>query len=415
MTGSESLAIVAVVLGAVAILPGSLGVLMLTHKIAASASGARFVYGQSFWLLMISVIAMAAALFQAVANQSSSLVLWGAVVAYLGVLVFGFFMHVRLNFRPVRKPSFISVDEAIEKFGPAEEVIGVIDDVGTPYAFVARLARRPHIVYQPEGNAPFFITHCILSHSSMAYAMQDKFRQPDIIVTAVLANNMVFYERSNKCAVIQLENGAHDPDLPLMTVPTVMVSLKTWQSLYPDSKVWIRDREWRDTFYLKLLARADVIDPDSPVMVYALQRPLDSRLPMKSYVLGVQIGEENKTYPVSLFDRQQLIEDEIGGRPLLITAANEGDYVQVFDRRIEPGKVLTFKPAGMGDRFIDSETGSEWLPTGQCSSGSYQGRQLQAVPHYNKIFWYVWADFFPGTEIYGDTEAESREIAESAA
>ncbi len=413
MTAADWMAIAAVILGALAILPGSLGVLMYTHKIAASASGARYIYGQALWVLIGSALIMGIAVYQAFAVMGFSPVLLGALIAYGAILAFGFFMHVRLMFKPVRNPTFISLDEAIRRFGPGEEVVGVLDPRGKPFAFVTRLARRPHVVYQPEGNAPFVMTHCILAHSSMAYEMADRFRKPDIVVTAVLANNMVFYEKSNHCSVIQIQNKAREGDLALKTIPTVSVSLGTWQKLYPDSRVWIREREWRDVFYLKLLARAEVIDPDSPIMVYPLQHDLDERLPMKSCVIGVQADGVTKAYPVSVFEQERLIEDQLGGRPLLLLSVNRGDYIQVLDRELEPGRVLTFRPGPSEEVFVDNESGSHWSPTGLCVSGAHKGRRLSLVPHYNKIFWYVWADFVPGSEIF--TMARESEAAKSVA
>ena len=415
MTGSELLALVAVLMCAVAVLPGTLGVLMFTHKIAASASGARFIYGHAVGVLVLSALVMAAALYRALPVANLSLLLVLEVLAYGGVLVFGFFMHTMRNFRPVRDPIFISMDEAFAKFGPDEEVVGVIDGAGKPFAFITRLARRPHIVYQAEGDNPFIMSHCILAHSSMSYAMEGRFSNPDIIVTAVLANNMVFYDKSNQCSVIQLHNKASEGDMALRTIATVSVSLKTWRALYPLSTVWMRDKEWRDTFYLKLLARADIIDPKSPVMIYPLEHDTDQRLPLKSLVLGVRIGGENKTYPVSLFDDRTVINDTIGATPLLVAAAFDGDLIQVFDRAVDGGEPLTFRASDIADRYTDDETGSVWTPTGECVGGAHHGKRLRPVPHYNKIFWYVWSDFHPGTEIYGAPSDRQIEKSEAAA
>lgn len=420
MAGSEWLAVIAVLLCAVAVLPGTLGVLMLTHKLAADATGARFIYGHSAWVLAVSVFLLIAAIYQSVTDHEYSVITLTAIAIYGGILIFGFFMHTTFMFKPVRKPVFIRIEEALKRFGPDEEVVGVIDQSGKPHAFVARLARRPHVVYQTEGDAPFIMTHCILAHSSMSYALEGDFSAPDISVSAVLANNMVFYDKSNRCSVIQIENKARDEDMLLQTVATVTVSLATWQSLYPESRVWVRPREWRDVFYLKLLSRADVIDPASPVMVYALQHPLDERLPMKSLVLGVRNGADIKTYPVSVFAEAPLINDHLGDQELLLVAAFNDDYIQVFDRQIKPGTTLTFKPSSRPGWFVDTHTDSEWSPQGQCKTGHYAGHRLRPFAHYNKIFWYVWADFFPGTDIYAhapqtDELQDSPEGAESAA
>lgn len=410
--GPEMMAIGAVLLSALAILPGTLGILMFTNQVAASASGARLIYFRAMWLLVVAILLMAYAAFEAFGTGGFSLLFRLSALAFVGVLGFGFFMHTKLLFRPIKKPTFISLDTALEKFGPDEEVVGIIDDDGNPWAFVARLARRPHIVYQPSGNSPFLMTHCILAHSSMAYALEGKFSNPDISITAALSNNMVFYEKTNQCSVIQMHNQSRDGTLPLRTVPTVACSMASWKALYPQSKVWMRNIEWRDIFYLKLLARADVIDPASPVMIYPLQHPQDNRLGMKSNVNGVYIDGEAKAYPLPASGTERLIHDEVGGTPLLVMAARDADFIQVYDRRVGE-RTLSFKSASGSDNIIDNETGSEWSPTGQCIAGELSGESLKPIAHYNKIFWYVWSDYHPGSAIYG-AEA-TPELAETAA
>jgi len=129
------------------------------------------------------------------------------------------------------------------------------------------------------------------------------------------------------------------------------------------------------------------------------------------------VGDQTRTYPVSLFEggAHRLIHDEVGGVPLLVVAAYNGDYIQVFDRSLDDGRILTFRPAETEDHFIDRETGSQWAPTGECVAGALKGRRLDPVPHYNKIFWYVWSDFHPGTEIYQPAPAEEARAAAPAA
>jgi len=399
MTMPDVLAIIAVPLTALAVLPGTLGILMLTNRIAASPAGARYIYSQSGALIVVALALLVYAAYRSALAGTYSTAVIGAMVATALLLIYGFLMHAKMLFRPVRKPIFISIDEALEKFGPDEEVVGVIDGDGNPYAFIARLARRPHVVYQTEGDSPFIMTHCILAHSSMSYALEGNFSNPDITITAALANNMVFYEKSSRCSMVQIRNRLEGKNDPLSTVPTVMTSLKTWKNLYPDSPVWMRAVEWRDMFYLKLLARADVIDPSSPAIVYPMQHPLDQRLPMKSLVLGLLAGEQSRAYPVDAVADRKVINDQLADTQLVILCVD--DYMQAFDRHIDGDAILTFERSDEDYHFVDVETGSAWSATGACISGKYEGRQLSAIPHYNKIFWYVWSDYFPGGEIFG--------------
>ncbi len=55
MTTLDALAMTAVLLTAVAVLPGTLGILMLTNKIAASPAGARYIYSQSGVLIALAL------------------------------------------------------------------------------------------------------------------------------------------------------------------------------------------------------------------------------------------------------------------------------------------------------------------------------------------------------------------------
>ena len=411
MSGTEWLAVFAVVACALAVLPGTLGILMLTNRVAADERGARLIYRHSRILLWLSIAAMLLAWVQQLRGAGAAQILFAATVVYAGILAFGFLMHTRLMFQPVRAPKFITVDRALAEFGPDEEVVGAIDPAGEPWAFVARLARRPHIVHQPRGDTPFMMTHCILSHSSMAYENSGAFAHPEIMITAAIANNMVFYDAKNRCSVTQLHNGSRDGSLPLKPLPTLMMSLGSWARLHPESRVWIRDRTWRDTFYLKVLARADVIDPASPVLVYPLMHERDERLPLKSLVLGVESNGAERAYPLSTLDDGALINDELGGEPLLLVSGFGGDYAQVFSRRVGSGSDLSFRASDSPDRLIDVQTQSTWNLKGECIEGPHRGARLRPIPHYNKIFWFAWADYHPATEVYAPPRAVSGRAA----
>lgn len=400
MTLTDMLALSAALLAALAVLPGSLGVLMLTNRIAATDWGARLIYRIAPWVLAVSLLPAALAGWRW--WQMGDITIWGrlGLAGWLGVLVFGFLMHTRFLFRPVKRPKFLSAEEARRRFGDGEEVVGVIDAAGRPWGFIARLARRPHIVVQGTGEAPFMMSHCILAHSSIAYALDEDSRDPDLAITAAIANNLVFYEGRRGCSVIQMHNRSRRGDWRLQTLPTYSVSLKRWAELFPDSPIWYRDPEWRDQFYLKLLARADVIDPQSPTIVYPLQHPQDRRLPMKSLVLGVEADGEAVAYPAGLFPENRLVEDAVGGLPIAIFSDEDGDFIAVYDRRLD-GRTLSFAFDPQAGAWRERETGSLFTVRGEAVSGPLSGRILRPVPHYNKMFWYVWADFHPGCRVFG--------------
>jgi len=403
--------VLAVVIAAVAIFPGSLGVLMVTHKMAANALGARLIYG---FIGPLYILALGILVWSDITAFNLGGTLTGIAIlctaAFLGISSFGFLLHTTLLFKPVKKPQYITGEEAEKRFGPDEEIVGVLDAQGTPYAYIAKWARRPHIVYQKEGPAPFIMSHCVLAHSSMAYELKKGFSNPDILISSVIANNLVFYDKSNNCSVIQIRNKSTDDRLKLNTLSTLMTRLGTWRAFYPESQIWVRPHEWRDTFYLKVMARASVIDPKSPDLVYPLENEKDERLGLKESVLGVTIDNESKAYPLGLFKTQLALSDTLGSKPLIFFASHQGDYVQLFDRKVD-GQVLDFRAEGGG--FVEKKTESIWDAKGVCIKGTMEGKKLDIIPHYNKIFWCVWSDFFPETAVYepqGETVIQAQEI-----
>ena len=400
MVLTDVLAVLAAALAALAVLPGSLGVLMLTNRIAATDWGARLIYRAAPWVLALSALPAGLAAYRW--WRIGDITLWGklGLIAFGAVLLFGFLMHTRFLFRPVKHPKFLSADAARRRFGDEEEVVGVLDQAGRPWGFIARLARRPHIVVQSRGEAPFMMSHCILAHSSIAYALDEDSRDPDLAITAAIANNLVFYEGRKGCSVIQMHNRSRRGDWRLQTLPTYSVSLGRWAALFPESPIWYRDPEWRDQFYLKLLARADVIDPASPTIVYPLQNPVDERLPMKALVLGVEAAGEAVAYPAALFPETRLVEDRLGDLPIVLFSDEAGDFVAVYERRLD-GRRLSFAFDPAAGRWREQTSGSLFTVTGEAVDGPLAGRRLKPVAHYNKMFWYVWADFHPGCRIYG--------------
>ena len=75
---------------------------------------------------------------------------------------------------------------------------------------------------------------------------------------------------------------------------------------------------------------------------------------MKSFVLGVELDNQYKAYPVSIFENDHLVYDEIGTISLLLVAAYDNDYIQIFNRNVE-GPTLTFVSGKTNDYFLDNE------------------------------------------------------------
>lgn len=124
----------------------------------------------------------------------------------------------------------------------------------------------------------------------------------------------------------------------------------------------------------------------------------DNRLPNKAVVIGVRVNARYSAYPLTAFEKRSVINDVIGGVPVLAFHDNVSGATAVYMRTLE-GKILTLEPRG-GHVANDTTTGSRWnLVTGKAMEGKLKGKTLDQIPAMN-IYWFAWGRYHPETTVY---------------
>jgi hypothetical protein len=122
----------------------------------------------------------------------------------------------------------------------------------------------------------------------------------------------------------------------------------------------------------------------------------DDRLHPKAPVVGVAAGGEARAYPLRTVERLRLVNDTVGGRPVVVAITPDRSLV-AYDRRVD-GAVLSFLPVGRGAARAG---GSRWrLATGRATDGPHEGTTLSPATDRSSMFWFAWATFHPGTDVY---------------
>ena len=125
----------------------------------------------------------------------------------------------------------------------------------------------------------------------------------------------------------------------------------------------------------------------------------DDRLPVKEKVIGVRLGGEVKAYSFTALARDRVVNDSVGGVPLVVIFDGLSQSGAVY-RRDPGGKLLTFAPGSVAFSMLDDESGSTWDGlSGKATSGPAMGTDLEQVP-ITYGFWFGWADFYPNTRVY---------------
>jgi hypothetical protein len=310
--------------------------------------------------------------------------------------------YVPYVMRPPEGPRILSAEEADALVGEDDIVLGVAHQ-DEARAYSRDLIARPHYYNDTVGGQPFTVSYCILCNSGMAFKSELDGRPMALKCVTAFNNNIIYREPATRNFIQQLDGAVFagpDAGKQLAPFPVLQMTWGEWKRLHPETSFYhaphrtVRDRlvgamlKWMIPVP-KLAARK--------TPWHRIRGRLDDRLPAMSFVLGIEIGGERVAYPLSGLSENPVINDTVGGAPIVVLYDRARDAAAVFAREID-GKATTFE-FGPDGGFVDAATGSRWDLTGAAHEGAFANRRLAPVAHYNKLFWFSWALFKPDTRI----------------
>ena len=180
--------------------------------------------------------------------------------------------------------------------------------------------------------------------------------------------------------------------LQLEPVYSDEVTFVLWRNEAPDGTV------------LKPLARdaGEYEAKDWDVRMASVPTVLDfknSGLQSRELVLGVEAFGASRAYPVKRIMTAKLLEDRLGGEPILIVLGPDGRSIRVFQARLPQQERAGEYYRTSDALFMDSETGSEWNFGGCAVSGKQTGACLKPV-YALKDYWFDWRNYHAETTIF---------------
>lgn len=330
------------------------------------------------------------------------------VVVAVTVVVMGFMFwtgYVPVVMTPPGSAERLSNEAASSRIDADSIILGVVVE-GEARAYLRDQIARPHYFTDSVGDKRLVVSYCILCNSATAFEASLHGRPMDLRCVTAFNNNIIYFDRASGNYIQQLEAtviAGPDTGASLAGVPVVIARWDDWRKLYPHTTLYfapptaLRDR--MVALMLKwLIPVHKLARRDRPW--HRIQGMLDPRRRAMEFVIGVEIQQDAVAYPVEVAHRRGIIEDQVGGTPLVVFADRRADVVAVFDRRVG-SRLLSFE-AGTGGGQIarDRETGSQWSINGEAQDGPLRGSRLAAVPHFNKLFWFSWALFKPSGRLH---------------
>lgn len=179
----------------------------------------------------------------------------------------------------------------------------------------------------------------------------------------------------------------------LERIPSLTTTWEHWLMLHPESTAY-------DLFDGKTYKSAPLPTELSQTTREALEGA-DRRLQPLSSVLGVEVGQTAKCYPLDEAVQRNCFTDTVAGESVVVFWYGPTRTAVAFSSRLE-GRTLTFFADEVSPEtapFKDRETGTRWTLAGRAVDGPLHGKELAWI---NSIQcrWYAWSTEYPETLIY---------------
>lgn len=287
------------------------------------------------------------------------------------------------------------------RLDPSDAIIG-IERGGEARAYPLKVLAW-HEVVNDTLAGPLLVTYCPLCDSGISAIRQVNGQEATFGVSGLLfRNNLVMYDDLTESLWSQIAATAiNGPETgkTLELVPSTRTTWGAWQEEHdapvvllppPDSDTVIGSRGVRD-YTLNPYEAYSESDQIGLGDSYG-----DDRLHPKATVLGIEHGGVARAYPFDRVARSEVINDHVGGLPVVV-ALGPNDTLVGYDRRVA-GDILRFSSAGSG--YLASG-GSRWrTTTGVARDGPYEGTGLRRATDRSPMFFFAWRDFYPETDIY---------------
>lgn len=297
---------------------------------------------------------------------------------------------------------FTGQERTIEpRLTDADEVVGVERD-GKARAYPLAVLNWHEVVNDTFGG-PLLVTYCPLCGSAVVAERRVRGEETQFGVSGLLyRQDLVMYDEATESLWSQiLATAIRGPATGdrLSVQPSSLTTWGSWREDHPETRV-LRPPPESKTVGGALVRNYNT----DPYAGYAESRRIglggsfeDDRLHPKTTVLGIVEGDEATAYPLPAVEEAGVVNDVVGGRPVVVAAASDGT-LSAHDRRLD-GRTLEF--AAADDRHMSAEGSRFERTTGRAVDGPLAGARLTPVAGAETLFWFAWLGFYPDTEVFG--------------
>jgi hypothetical protein len=296
-------------------------------------------------------------------------------------------------FHPYDSPAFGSADEV--KVDADDKVLAV--KIGQEArAYPIRTMGYHHIVNDTVGGVPIAVTYCTLCHTGLVWNRLVEGKTLYFHLAGINNGNALLRDEETSSIWQQSTGEAIFGPLKgqqLSLVRSNELSFALWRSEQPQGQVLKPDPSY--------VAEYDPKDWEGHVeRTRTVVDTSKSGIGPHQLMLGVTVAGQNKAYPIDAILAARVIQDQLGGVPVLIVVGPDGASIRVFEGKVEGDATeLTFIRGSSERLMSDAETGSTWNFQGCAVDGKLAGRCLKEIDAH-KDYWFDWMNHHPGSTVF---------------
>jgi hypothetical protein len=296
---------------------------------------------------------------------------------------------------------------------PGEPVFGLSLN-GHSRAYPLRILDWHELANDVVGGVPVSLAYCTLCGAGIAYDGRASNGQTYTFGSSGLLfrSNKLMYDRQTRTLWNQLTGKPvigrlAGTDVSLRLLPLVLTKWKSWRAQHPDTVV-LDIATGFDRPYELGAAYGDYFA--SPRTMFPVRQQRRGELPEKARVYGLRIHGIPKAYPISRLAAERVVNDVVGGTPIVLVATRGVVTVAGRSRRAGPVSyeagaeirafrrgARQFRPGPDPDTLLDEEA-RPWRVTEEALAGPTGARAARVPGHL--AYWFGWYSFFPNTLLY---------------
>jgi hypothetical protein len=295
-------------------------------------------------------------------------------VLFAALFVAGYVNPSYLMFRSQHHSArYVPVRVALNHIREAEPAT-VIEVDGEARAYPHKWLAQPHVTGDEIGGQEVAVTYCPLSNLGQAFANQVDGNPLNLLVLKRINNNLVMFDANTLEPIQQIYGFFRNTRKQLDQVPSTVMTLESFQQLYPEGKVFFNPamNAW-DTFTRWLQTQPFYANggPNGSRTSRAGFASSSGKIQPREKIYGVRVNGDCLAYTRGYLKRHNnVVVDEVGGVTVTVKYFPEHRFVDIYY-----GDVPEVDPHGFDSR----------------------GVKQTRVPHYNQVFWEIWSHFFPKT------------------